>query len=62
MSTWDLLLEHLAKKLNSLGNRYISLGGRIVLLNSVLDSIPIFHLAFFKMPVKVWKKMLRIER
>jgi len=62
VSTWDPLLGHLAKKLNSWGNKYISLGGRIVLLNSVLNAIPIFHLSFFKMPVKVRKKIVRIQR
>ena len=62
VSTWDPLLEHLTKKLNSWGNKYISLGERIVLLNSILNSIPIFHLSFFKMPVKAWKKIVRIQR
>lgn len=33
--TWDHVLEQLSKKLNSCGNKYMSLGGRIVLLNSV---------------------------
>jgi hypothetical protein len=62
VSTWDPLLEHLSNKLNSWGNKYISLGGRIVLLNSILNAIPIFHLSFFKMPIKVWKKIVRIQR
>jgi len=62
ISTWDPLLEHLSKKLNSWGNKYISLGGRIVLINSILNAIPIFHLSFFKMPVEVGKKIVRIQR
>lgn len=36
-------------------NKHISLEGTIVLLNSVLNSIPIFHLSVFKMPVTVLK-------
>lgn len=35
-------------KLNSWGNTYISLGGRIVLLNSVLNSVPIFLFVLFE--------------
>ncbi|KEH40277.1 hypothetical protein MTR_1g026690 [Medicago truncatula] len=60
--TWDHLVGHLNKRLNSWGNRYISLGGRIVLLNSVLNAIPIYYLSFMKMSVKVWRKIVRIQR
>lgn len=49
-------------RLFSWGNKYISLGGRIVLLNSILNFIPIFHLSFFKLPVLVWKKIVRLQR
>ncbi|KEH33332.1 transmembrane protein, putative [Medicago truncatula] len=52
----------LSRRLNSWGNNYISFGGRIVLLNSVLNVIPIFYLSCFKMLVKVWKKVMRIQR
>jgi hypothetical protein len=34
----------------------VSFGGRVVLLNYVLNSIPIFYLSFMKLHVKVWKK------
>jgi hypothetical protein len=60
--TWDPLLEHLRKRLFSWRNKHISLGGRIILLNSVLNAIPIFHLSFLKMPNQVWKKVVRIQR
>ena len=53
VATWEPLLDQLSKRLNSWGNKYISLGGRIVLLNSVLNAIPIFYLSCFKLPVKV---------
>ena len=62
MSTWEPVLERISTKLNSWGNKYISLGGRIVLLNSVLNSIPIFYLSFLKMPAKVIKKVEGIQR
>jgi hypothetical protein len=60
--TWDPLLEKISKKLFSWGNRYLSLGGRIILLNSVLNAVPIFYLSFFKMPACVAKKIVRIQR
>jgi hypothetical protein len=62
VSTWEPLLECLGGRLNSWGHRYISFGGRIVLLNSVLNSLPIFYLSFLKLPVQVWKKIVRIQR
>jgi hypothetical protein len=62
VSTWDPLLEHLRKRLFSWRNKFISLGGRIVLINAVLNAIPIFYLSFYKMPSKVWRKIVRIQR
>jgi hypothetical protein len=62
MSTWEPMLDQLKKRLNSWGNKYVSLGGRIVLLNSVLNAIPIFYLSFLKIPVKVLKMVTRIQR
>jgi hypothetical protein len=62
LSTWEPLLEHVVKRLNLWGNKFICFGGRIVLLNSVSNSIPIFYLSFMRMPVSVWKKLIRIQR
>jgi hypothetical protein len=39
----------------------VSLGGRIFLLNAVLNAIPIFYLSYLKIPVLVWKKIRRIQ-
>ena len=59
---WEPLLEHMTKRLNSWGNKFLSFGGRIVLLNSVLNAIPIFYLSFLKMSVKVLMRLVRIQR
>ncbi|KAK2387063.1 hypothetical protein QL285_060888 [Trifolium repens] len=61
-STWEPMLNSLRKRLGVWGNKYVSLGGRIVLLNSVLNAIPIFYLSFLKIPIHVWKKVRRIQR
>jgi hypothetical protein len=61
-ATWEPLLESLRKRLFSWRNKHISLGGRIVMINAVLNSIPIFFLSFMKLPNKVWKKIVRIQR
>jgi hypothetical protein len=56
------MLDVLKKRLGSWGNKYVSLGGRIVLINAVLSSIPIFFLSYMKMPVKVWREVVKIQR
>jgi hypothetical protein len=61
-STWDPVVERLRKRLRSWGNRYVSLGGRIVLINSVLNSIQIFYLSFMELPVMVRKNIICIQR
>jgi hypothetical protein len=61
-STWEPLLDSLRKRLGAWGNRYVSLGGRVVLLNSVLNAIPIFYLSYMKLPIHVWKKIRRLQR
>ena len=35
----------------------LSVGGRLVLINSVLSSLPMFMLSFFEMPRGVLKKL-----
>lgn len=60
--TWEPMLDKLRNRLNSWGSKYVSLGGRIVLLNSVLNAIPIFFLSYLKMPAKVVKLVTRIQR
>jgi hypothetical protein len=60
ISTWKPLTDTIARKLGSWNNKWVSLGGRVVLLNSVLNSIPIFYLSFLKMPVRVWKLIVKM--
>jgi hypothetical protein len=62
LSTWDPLLDYLKKRLHSWGKKHISLGGRIVMINSVLNSIPIFLLSLLKMPATVINKVIQIQR
>ncbi|MCH95123.1 LINE-1 reverse transcriptase like, partial [Trifolium medium] len=61
-STWDPLIDKLRKRLLYWRNKYVSLGGRIVLINAVLNSIPIYYLSFMKLPMVVKKKIIRIQR
>jgi hypothetical protein len=62
VSTWEPLLESIRRRLGVWGNKFVSFGGRIVLLNAVLNAISVFYLSYLKIPVQVWKKIRRIQR
>jgi hypothetical protein len=62
LSTWNPILEVIQKRLTLWKNKYISLGGRVVLLNSVLAAIQIFYLSLFRMPMGVRKKIVSLQR
>jgi hypothetical protein len=49
--------ERFQKKLNCWRSKMLSVGGRLVLLNSVLSSLPMFMLSFFEIPKGVLKKL-----
>jgi hypothetical protein len=62
LSTWAPKVEKIRSRLNSWGNKHISFSGRLVLINSVLNSIPIFYMSLMRMPVQVRKKVIKIQR
>ncbi|WJX66076.1 hypothetical protein P8452_50669 [Trifolium repens] len=62
MSTWEPMIAKIQGRLGSWRNKYVSFGGRIVLINSVLNAIPIFYLSYMKMPMSVWRKLVSIQR
>lgn len=45
--TWNPILQSLKKKLSNWKAGFLSIGGRVTLLNSVLSSIPIYTLSFY---------------
>lgn len=61
MATWEPMVEQLRNRLHSWGTKFVSLGGRITLLNSVLNAVHIFFLSFMKIPTKVLKMVTRIQ-
>jgi hypothetical protein len=46
----------------SWGTKYLSFSGRIVLVNAVLNAIPIFYLSYLKMSSNVWKEVVKLQR
>ena len=56
-SEWSKVEEHFEKKLSCWKMKYMSYGGRLVLLNSVLSSLPMFMMSFFEISKGVLKNL-----
>ena len=56
-SEWRKVEERFQKKLSCWKAKYLSYGGRLVLLNSVLNSLPMFTMSFFEIPKGVLKNL-----
>jgi hypothetical protein len=52
-----MIEERIEKKLNSWKGKYLSVGSRLVLINSVLSSFPMFMFSFFEIPKGVLEKI-----
>ncbi|CAJ2678325.1 unnamed protein product [Trifolium pratense] len=50
LSFWDPVLNRIKNRLSGWKSRFLSFGGRLVLLRSVLTSLPVYALSFFKAP------------
>jgi hypothetical protein len=62
MTTWKPMLDVIRRRIGSWGNKYLSFGGRIVMVNAVLNAIPIFYLSYLKMPSNMRKEVVRIQQ
>ena len=54
---WRIVEEKFEKKLSSWKEKHMSVGGRLVLINSVLTSLTMFMLSFFEVPKGVLEKL-----
>jgi hypothetical protein len=58
---WNPVEDHFEHKLASRLGKMILYGDRLVLINSVLTSLPMFGLSFFEVPIGV-RKRLEVHR
>jgi len=54
---WCSIEERFQRKLSSWKGKLLSSGGRLVLINSVLSSLPMFMMSFFAVPKGVRKRL-----
>ena len=50
LAFWEPLLNRIKSRLSVWNCKHLSLGGRLVLLKSVMSSLPVYTLSFFKAP------------
>uniref|UniRef100_A0A8I6XZE3 Reverse transcriptase domain-containing protein n=1 Tax=Hordeum vulgare subsp. vulgare TaxID=112509 RepID=A0A8I6XZE3_HORVV len=56
-SEWKCTEDRFEKKLSCWKGKLLSYGGRLILINSVLTSMPMFLLSFFEVPVGVRRRL-----
>ncbi|KAF3641224.1 Actin-7 [Capsicum annuum] len=59
---WSEVLERYDRRLASWKRQYLSLGGRLTLINPVLDALPTYMMACFRVPKGVVKKIDKLRR
>ncbi|GKA28965.1 RNA-directed DNA polymerase, eukaryota, reverse transcriptase zinc-binding domain protein [Tanacetum coccineum] len=59
---WSLIIDRFRERLSSLKARKLSIGRRLTLIKSVLDSLPIYYLSLFKAPLHIIKTLKSIRR
>lgn len=50
LATWQPVVDKVRRRLTSWNSKFISLGGRVVLLKSILTALPTYFLSIFKAP------------
>ncbi|WRX10498.1 Reverse transcriptase zinc-binding domain - like 2 [Theobroma cacao] len=62
MSTWQPIVDKFNAKLATWKGQFLSMGGRLTLINSVLSSLPLYYLSIMQLPSAVKKKLESIQR
>lgn len=62
INSWNPVVEVFEKQLSQWKVSRLSMGGRLVLINSVLDALPIYYFSLYKAPIQVIEKLERIRR
>uniref|UniRef100_A0A251TIJ6 Putative reverse transcriptase domain-containing protein n=1 Tax=Helianthus annuus TaxID=4232 RepID=A0A251TIJ6_HELAN len=62
VSHWDPVIETIRSRLQSWKAKVLSIGGRLMLIKSVLASLPIYYLSLFRAPSSVLESIEKIMR
>ena len=53
LTFWEPVVNTIKSRLSRWQSRFLSFGGQLVLLKSVLTSLPVYALSFFKAPLGI---------
>lgn len=59
---WQVVIDKITSRIQGWKGKLLSYGGRLILLNSVISSIPIYWLSVFKMPSKVRDRIDQLRK
>lgn len=59
---WNGVLEKYEKKIANWKSQYLSLGGRLILRNSVLDAMPTYMMSLFPIPASAMRRIDALRR
>lgn len=62
LEIWNGVIERCEKRLSNWKRQYLSLDGKIILVNSVLDALPTYVMSLFPIPSKVLKRLDSLRR
>jgi len=62
IASWQPVIEKIQLKLSSWKAKCLSRPGKLVLIKSVLNSLPVCYLSLFKMPKGVAKEIIKLQR
>lgn len=60
--TWKPIIDKVENRLSLWKAKCLSKAGRLVLIKSVLDNLPIYYLSLFCMPKKVARRIIQVQR
>ena len=59
---WNPVAERVERKLSIWKANYLSIGGRVTLIKSVLANIPVYFLSTFKCPVSIISRIEKLQQ
>jgi len=61
-ASWQKIIEKVQTRLKAWKSNCLSRAGRLILIKSVLNSLPLYYLSLFKVPKKVANDIVRLQR
>jgi len=58
---WRLIIHNIESRLSMWNGKLLSMTGRPFLIKSVITTLPLFDMSFFKAPKLVWKTIKNIQ-